>query len=346
MKKIAIFNHKGGVSKTTTAFNLGWMLSRKGKKVLLVDADSQCNLTLFALGYKAFREFYESNNKNNIKDGLDPAFTAKPILIQPSDCLPVKKNKDLLLLPGHLDLTEYEVSLGVSFNFSNAFGVMKNLPGAFNYLVEETGKKYKADIIIIDMNPSLSSINQDILLSSDFFIVPTSPDLFSLMAVKSLSRILPTWEKWAKSARPIFQDAEYPLYQKTPKFLGYTINDFNLSYGEPQKSFAEIMDRISKAIENELVPALTKDDMVLGFNKYKEASEIQKVLRSQRDTDIFCLAEISNFNKLIAISNKTSIPIFELSPDRLPFSGQVKTLHWFKRLFEVVSKKVIHLTNE
>jgi len=39
MKKIAIFNHKGGVSKTTTAFNLGWKLSRENKKVLLVDAD-------------------------------------------------------------------------------------------------------------------------------------------------------------------------------------------------------------------------------------------------------------------------------------------------------------------
>lgn len=34
---ISMFNHKGGVSKTTTAFNLGWMLARKSKKVLLVD---------------------------------------------------------------------------------------------------------------------------------------------------------------------------------------------------------------------------------------------------------------------------------------------------------------------
>lgn len=45
MKVIALFNNKGSVSKTTTTFNLGWMLSLLGKKVLIVDSDPQCNLT-------------------------------------------------------------------------------------------------------------------------------------------------------------------------------------------------------------------------------------------------------------------------------------------------------------
>lgn len=49
-QKIALFNHKGGVSKTTTTFNLGWMLASKGKRVILVDTDPQCNLTGMALG--------------------------------------------------------------------------------------------------------------------------------------------------------------------------------------------------------------------------------------------------------------------------------------------------------
>ena len=48
------------------------------------------------------------------------------------------------------------------------------------------------------------------------------------MSIKSLSKILPSWEKWAKKARPMFTDAEYPFPMQTPKFLGYTINDFNL----------------------------------------------------------------------------------------------------------------------
>ncbi len=51
-KQIALFNHKGGVGKTTTTFNLGWMLGNKGKKVIIVDSDPQCNLTGMVLGFK------------------------------------------------------------------------------------------------------------------------------------------------------------------------------------------------------------------------------------------------------------------------------------------------------
>lgn len=50
VKKIVFFNHKGGVSKTTSTFNIGWKLAEMGHRVLLVDADPQCNLTSVFLG--------------------------------------------------------------------------------------------------------------------------------------------------------------------------------------------------------------------------------------------------------------------------------------------------------
>lgn len=197
-EKIAIFNHKGGVSKTTTAFNIGWKLAQKGKKVLLVDADSQCNLSLYSLGNEKFNEFYMSENKNNIKDALEPAFKSKPRLIDAIDCIQIQHNSNLYLLPGNLDLSECEVQLGLSFQLTDSVGALENLPGSFNYLFDKVASRYNIEYIIIDMNPSLSSINQDLLITSDYFFVPTSPDIFSYMAIKSLSRILPNWEKWAK----------------------------------------------------------------------------------------------------------------------------------------------------
>ncbi|MBI4243405.1 MAG: AAA family ATPase [Planctomycetes bacterium] len=344
LKKIAVFNHKGGVSKTTTSFNLGWSLSKKGMKVILVDSDSQCNLTLIALGFAKYNDFYEQGNKNNIKDALDPAFKSQPKLIESVQCIELPKNPNLLILPGHLDFSENEVQLGVSLQLSSAFGSMKNLPGAFNYLIEKTAQSYKADFAIIDMNPSLSAINQDILLSSDFFFVPTSPDYFSEMAIKSLARIIPTWERWAKSARGAFCDATYPLPTTTPKFLGYTINDFNLSGGEAQRSFRTIMDNIAREVDTTLVPSLAKENMLLPQEKY-ESSYI-KMTRNTNNIKYpsnYCLAEISNFNKLIAMSNQMSIPIYEIVLFN-PRPGQQKTKNWFNFLFDRFSQRIIDLT--
>lgn len=344
MKKIAIFNHKGGVSKTTTAFNIGWELAKRGKKVLLVDADSQCNLTLYALGNKRFGDFYSSGNKNNLKDALEPAFKSKPRLIEAIDCIQVEKNKNLYLMPGNLDLSEWEVQLGLSFQLTDSVGALENLPGSFNYLFDKVSERYSIDYVIIDMNPSLSSINQDLLISSDYFIVPTSPDIFSCMAIKSLARILPNWEKWAKSARTIFKDAEYPLPQNTPKFIGYTINDFNLSQGRPTKAFEDFMDRISQVTSDEFIPNLSKENMTLEDVLYNQSKDLNKKLKSlKRAQSKYCIAEISNFNKLIAMSNDLSIPIFELKESNM-HEGQKHTLAWFRVLFKLIADKIILLT--
>lgn len=118
------------------------------------------------------------------------------------------------MLPGNFDFTENEVQLGIAMQLSSALGSMENLPGALNYLVESTAEKYNIDYVLFDMNPSLSAINEDVLISSDYFMVPMSPDYFSIMAVNSLSRILPMWERCARSARSAFSNATYKLPDK------------------------------------------------------------------------------------------------------------------------------------
>lgn len=167
-KRIALFNHKGGVSKTTTAFNLGWMLASRGKTVILVDADPQCNLTGMVLGYGGRTEldqFYEQEPGRNIKAGLAPSFESRPSPIQPVECVPVAGRAHLFLLPGHIGLSEYEVTLGIAQELSGTLPTLQNLPGSISYLLEVTARHYSADYVIIDMNPSLSSINQNLLMT-------------------------------------------------------------------------------------------------------------------------------------------------------------------------------------
>lgn len=308
MKIITLFNHKGGVCKTTTTYHLGWKLSQKGKRVLLVDADSQCNLTLSVIGEDNYEQFITDNPLNNIKSCLSYAFESKPELIPPADCVKVKDNDNLFLLPGNFDITEFEVQLGVSFQLTSSFSTMKNLPGSFYYLLQKTAEKLNIDYILIDLNPSLSAINQDFIISTDYFIIPASPDYFSQMAIKSIARILPNWEKWAKQARDLFKDSTYPLPNHTPKFLGYTINDYTIRNGEPALAFQGMIDKINATIINELVPSFQKENMLLSSESYNNE---------------YCLAKISNFQRLQAQYQKYGVPVFALTDEQLESSGIV-----------------------
>ena len=98
---IALFNHKGGVSKTTTAFNLGWAMADHGKRVLIVDGDPQCNLTGTVLGFDGvsdFQEFYDMHPDGNISNCLDPIFQATGTKLKPAKITPAT-NPNLFLLP-------------------------------------------------------------------------------------------------------------------------------------------------------------------------------------------------------------------------------------------------------
>lgn len=334
MKIISFFNHKGGVCKTTTAYHLGWMLSNKGKKVLLVDADSQCNLTLTVIGEELYEQFLSDNPENNIKSALTPAFDSEPELIKAPDCVKVKDNENLFLLPGSFDITEFEVQLSVSFQLTGTFSTMKNLPGSFYYLMNKTAEKLGIDYVLVDLNPSLSAINQDLIISSDYFILPASPDYFSKMAIKSISRILPIWEIWAKQARELFKNSTYPLPFNKPRFLGYTINDYTIKNGQPARAFSEIITQINDIVITTLIPNLQSESLVLSEEKYEGS---------------YKLAEISNFQTLQAKYQKYGVPVFALSSEQLESTGtvleaQTQRRDNFKRVYSDFADKVLRMT--
>lgn len=342
--QIALFNHKGGVSKTTTTFNLGWMLANKGKKVIIIDCDPQCNLTGMVLGFKEADEFeaiYNATGVRNIREGLAPAFESRPVAIEPVICEAIDGQPNMHLLPGHIGLAEYEVTLGIAQELTGSLVTLQNLPGSLSYLFNITAEKYGADITLIDMSPSLGSINQNLLMTSDYFIIPMAPDYFSVMATDSLSSVLPKWSAWAKQAKtlPILQKATYPFPDKNPKFLGTIIQKYRLREGaKPAAAFQQWIDEIEKGVSKKLIPILKETGMLLPDAVY-DAADVKPNLP---------LIQMSDFNSLIALSQKHKTPIFGLSDAQLESTGIVlertkKSMHQFRELYSEGADRIIKI---
>jgi cellulose biosynthesis protein BcsQ len=318
MEKIALFNHKGGVSKTTTVFNLGWMLAEQGKRVLMVDSDPQCNLTGMVLGFQGADElehFYESQGRNTLRSGLLPAFEAQPRSIEAVEAVAVQGREGLFLLPGDLRLAELEVTLGIAQELSAAIQALQNLPGSLNFLIDATGRSIDVDYILIDMSPGLGAINQNLVSISDYMILPTSPDIFSVMAIDSLARILPRWKIWANQASrmPVLKDAAYPFPEPSLKILGTVIQKYRPRKGRAASAFQRWIDEINSAVETRLRPALEAEQLLLESEAY-EQNGIEGGLN---------LALIADFNSLISRSQEHATPVFALTEDQLAAAGDV-----------------------
>ncbi len=328
---ISFFNHKGGVGKTTILYHLAWKFALKGKKVLMVDADSQCNLSTLCLGEDEFANHYEKYPNDNIKSGLAPAFEARPKLIEAVRCPKIGNNPNLFLLPGSFEITEYETQLSVAVNFNITFLTMTNLPGSFYKLITECANINKVDYVFIDLNPSLSAINQTLLFSSNYFIIPCGVDYFSKQAVKSLSKILPNWASWYKKAQVHFRDSVYPLPDFTTKFLGYTVNNFNVRSNKPAAAVQNVINELDSEIKSILIPALRQNSILL-----------------EKTESDYLLAEIKSFNTLQQVSHRVSKPIFSLSEQDTGNSGfaantQELSIIDIGKIFDDIYYKIIKL---
>jgi chromosome partitioning protein len=312
-KRIAFFNHKGGVSKTTSVYNVGWMLSRR-YRVLVVDGDPQCNLTSQILGDNFEGYYLEDATKNeNIKDGVKVAFEGKPTPIKAVVCKAPPRAPNLYLLAGHMTLSEYDAALTFAQTSNNAITTLQNLPGAFSELMRLTEEKYEIDFTLIDMNPSLSAINQNFFISSHAFIVPTNPDPFSIMALGTLETVLPKWVMWAQTMVPVFAESAYPLSGHLPKFLGTLIQRFNIRRGKAAKPYRDNIEEIKEVTRTRLITALRKTGMSLSEDVYHACSL----------NDGYCLEEIPDFQALLPKSFNAGVPVFDLSDEEIGETGPV-----------------------
>ena len=357
MKSICLFNHKGGVSKTTTTFNLGWMLANKGYKVVIADLDSQCNLTGLVLGYMAaneeqLEEFYQSRNNLTMKPIVDRLINGSSIDYVTSDSGRLCKtpNENLFLLPGHLDVADLDSQLSVSLKVATGIPAAKNIIGNFPAVLRNIANEYSADYLLLDVSPNVGGLNEIALMSSDYFIVPTSPDYFCLQAVGSLTKNILKWHKEIERFKELnnITVTNYPVSNK-PKFLGIIQQRYRPRNEKPASSFDTWIKKIRDSVNDYLIPAMMEIDCAVS------PELIQKVLNETvSDLKPYDLAHISDFNSLIAISQASQIPVFELKKEDIQrvnsqivgkvLETMLKNVDNFNNEFSLLADRIIKLT--
>jgi len=165
-RTIAVVNQKGGVGKTTTTYNLGWELGRLGKKVLLVDFDSQGNLTMQAGVFNPDRlNKTISNLMAEYIDNYDLNTNMGEIIL---------KKGYVDILPANVELAGLELSLN---QVTSRETVLADL-------LDQLKQDY--DYILIDCSPSLGLLPINALAAADSVIIPVAAQFWAVKGMETL----------------------------------------------------------------------------------------------------------------------------------------------------------------
>jgi cellulose biosynthesis protein BcsQ len=263
--RITLFNHKGGVGKTTLTVNLAFALAKMGKKVLLVDSDPQCNLTSYLVDADVVDKWLdesESARGKTIWSALRPLVDAGKNI---QNIVPYERANRVFLLPGDIRLSQYELDLQQAW--LDCF--QRKIRGfasttALSRVVDVCAEVVGADFVLYDVGPNIGPLNRAILLDCDFFIVPGACDHFSTRALKTLGHSVASWIRdWDVISQLAPNDV--PLLSGRPAYLGYVLQRFRMYGGEissTNKEYARQLDKQShsdvamvlKEIDEELAP--------------------------------------------------------------------------------------------
>lgn len=222
-KLIALMNQKGGVGKTTMAFNLAHAFHHQGKKVLCIDMDPQANFSsLFDLTVDENRKNVHHLLINSVKE-LKALHTSTFI----NDVI-VKSEEGIDLIPSGQELSGFELTVA---------GINAPRQLILKKFIEKFDLRSQYDVIIIDGPPTLGLLVVNILCAVDGVLYPFVPDRFSEQGLKNIQQVV--------------SDIAEMEITAVPKNLGYIPNLFDTRRKQATNDLEQIRVTLGEGIVHE-----------------------------------------------------------------------------------------------
>lgn len=295
MIQLAIFNNKGGVGKTTYLYHIANILADIGICTLMVDCDSQCNLTAYAIDDVEIKKSWGEKGNSIYRVIQRVAENMGDIRARQPSCI----RDNLYLVPGDIDLSIYEDRLGETWASASVQPASIRVQIAIYRYIQFAAEKCRAQVILIDLGPNLGALNRTVLGGCDYFVTPLSPDLFSIKGTQNLGNKFVYWhDEWENNLRRWKRpNSGIPVEQLphgTPKFLGYVTQQHNIRDTKSGMTIGWSIfgNQVDDAVRNNIVEQLSP----LG------QSEVKKD---------YMLGKIPNLHSLIPYSLNAHKPVYK-----------------------------------
>lgn len=329
-KKLLFANNKGGVGKTTLAFNCAMSFAKQGYKTVLVDLDPQCNLSRLAMGDNQFEKTIFSSTEKDIYDVLKGVIEGGSDIDLSVPFISVPKSDgNLSLVKGSVNLSLYENILVTAYGQAAAgqqLGYFQT--SAIDRFLRERGLNDEVDIFVIDISPSLSLLNQIIFLGSDYFVVPMMPDAFSVQGIENLGSIFEKWKQnWKVTGKALSSNTESKfVLSGDGLFIGYIVNSYNVYGKQPIKDHRHWIEAIPTKVKKYL------------SEKHGRNGLVEKSWKNS-------LAEIQDYGRIPAKCQEVGVAIFDLDPACIEemHLGTKENIEKSKEEFGELSKKILKI---